>query len=264
MKNYFVIGNPIDHSLSPRLHNFWIKKNNINAVYKKKKLSDEDLENLILKIKQKEIDGINVTVPFKKKVISYLENLTDEAKLTESVNTIFLDNDKITGHNTDIYGFISAFKSVKYDISGKKILILGAGGVVSSIIFALKKLKAKKIIISNRTRNKADSLKNLFKDLTVINWGDISEFDLVVNATSIGLKNEEELNLDFLKNQKDKFFYDVIYNLKETNFLKSAKKRGNMTENGKKMFIYQAAASFKIWHGIEPAIDDEISELLDQ
>ena len=177
MKNYFVIGNPIDHSLSPRLHNFWIKKNNINAVYKKKKLSDDDLENLILKIKQKEIDGINVTVPFKKKVISYLENLTDEAKLTESVNTIFLDNDKITGHNTDIYGFISAFKSVKYDISGKKILILGAGGVVSSIIFALKKLKAKKIIISNRTRNKADSLKNLFKDLTVINWGDISEFD---------------------------------------------------------------------------------------
>ena len=264
MKNYFVIGNPIDHSLSPRLHNFWIKKNNINAVYKKKKLSDDDLENLILKIKQKEIDGINVTVPFKKKVISYLENLTDEAKLTESVNTIFLDNDKITGHNTDIYGFISAFKSVKYDISGKKILILGAGGVVSSIIFALKKLKAKKIIISNRTRNKADSLKNLFKDLTVINWGDISEFDLVVNATSIGLKNEEELNLDFLKNQKDKFFYDVIYNPSETNFLKIGKNLGKKTLNGKLMFIYQALSAFNIWHGLKPNVDEKITKLLDR
>ena len=151
MKKYFVIGNPINHSLSPRIHNFWIKKNNINAIYEKKKLSDDDLENLILKIKKKEIDGINVTVPFKKKIIPYLENLTDEAKLTESVNTIFLDNYKITGHNTDIYGFINAFKSVNYDILDKRILILGAGGVVSSIIFALKKLKAKEIIISNRT-----------------------------------------------------------------------------------------------------------------
>ena len=264
MKKYLVIGNPIDHSLSPQLHNYWIKKNKINAVYEKEKIDDKNLENVISKIRRKEINGINVTVPFKREVIRYLDKLSPEAERTQSVNTIFINNDKIVGHNTDIYGFISAFKSVKYDISGKKILILGAGGVVSSIIFALKKLKAKKIIISNRTRNKADSLKNLFKDLTVINWGDVSEFDLVVNATSIGLKNEEELNLDFLKNQKDKFFYDVIYNPKETNFLKSAKKRGNMTENGKKMFIYQAAASFKIWHGIEPAIDDEISELLDQ
>ena len=264
MKKYFVIGNPIDHSLSPRLHNFWIKKNNLNAFYEKKKLNDNDLENLISRIKKKEVNGVNVTVPFKKKIIPFLEDLTDEAKLTKSVNTIFLDNNKIIGHNTDIYGFESALKSVKYDIFGKKILILGAGGVVPSIIFALKKLKAKKIIVSNRTKDKAENLKSLYKDLIIINWGEATEFDFVVNATSKGLKSEDELNLDFLKNQKDKFFYDVIYNPKETNFLKSAKKLGNMTENGKKMFIYQAAASFKIWHNIEPAINDEISELLDQ
>ncbi len=263
MKKYLVIGNPIDHSLSPQLHNYWIKKNNISAVYDKEKLNNEDLKNLILRIKNKEISGANVTVPFKKDIIYYLDELSPEAEGTNSVNTIYLENNKIVGHNTDIEGFELAIKDTKYDVSEKEIFILGAGGVVSSIIYALNKMKASKIILCNRTKNKAENMKILFKNLSVVEWGQMPNFDMIINATSIGLKKEDKLNFDFTKIQKKKFFYDVVYNPKETNFLKNAKTLGNKIENGRKMFIYQAAASFKIWHGIKPKINEDVNKLID-
>ena len=263
MKKFLVIGNPISHSLSPKLHNYWFKKNNINGIYDKEKLNSNDLEKLILRVKNNEIHGINVTVPFKKEIISYLDELSLEAENTQSVNTIYLDNDKVKGHNTDVDGFELSLSNIKFDIKGKKIFIIGAGGVVPSIIFSLKKMKASKIFVSNRTITKAENLKNIFNDLSIINWGEVPNFDMVINATSLGLDNKDEINLDFSKIEKGKLYYDVIYNPKETNFLKKAKATGNMTENGKKMFIYQAAASFKIWHKIYPNIDEGVYKILD-
>ena len=115
-KRYLVIGNPIEHSLSPQLHNYWIKKNNINAVYDKLKLNISDLKHLFIKFREKRIDGINVTVPFKTEVIPYLDKLTPEAEQTQSVNTIYLDNQKIIGHNTDIEGFELARKNLNFDV----------------------------------------------------------------------------------------------------------------------------------------------------
>ena len=102
MKKFLVIGNPIDHSLSPKLHNYWINENNIKALYEKRKINGNDLRNLISQVKKKNIDGINVTVPFKRAVIPFLDQLTDEAEKTQSVNTIYLNENKLTGHNTDI------------------------------------------------------------------------------------------------------------------------------------------------------------------
>ena len=264
MKKYLVIGNPINHSLSPQLHNYWIKNNNIDAVYEREKLENNDLENLVLKVKNKKINGVNVTVPFKKEVIPYLDILSPEAKATKSVNTIYLKGNNTIGHNTDIGGFELAIKDTKYDLSGKKVLILGAGGVVSSLIFALKRMKVLEIILSNRTRAKAEDISNLFNNIAIVDWGEIPNFDMIINATSLGLNNNDEFNFDFSKLKKDKFFYDVIYNPKDTNFLKIARKFGNKTENGKKMFIYQAAEAFKIWHGIDPEIDGETYELLNK
>ena len=263
MKKYLVIGNPISHSLSPRLHNYWFINNNIDAIYEKKKLEEHELGDLILKIKQKKIHGINVTVPFKKIVIPHLDQLSLEAKKTQSVNTIYLDNNKIIGHNTDVEGFERAIKSSKFEIKGKKVLILGAGGVVPSIILALNKMKTSEITICNRTKHKAEKLKDLFKNLQVVNWGNIPDFDMIINATSIGLSNDDNINLDFSKVGSNKFFYDVIYNPKETNFLKIGKKLGNITENGKLMFIFQAFYAFYMWHGIQPEINNEIIEALD-
>jgi len=263
MKKFFVIGNPIEHSLSPKLHNYWIKKNSIEAVYDKKKINEEDLRNIIYEIKEKKISGINVTVPFKKAIIPFLEELTPEANETQSVNMIYLNNEKTIGHNTDIEGFELGIKHCKFDVKDKKVFILGAGGVVPSIIYALNKMKASKIIISNRTKKKTDDLKNSFKDIDVVDWGEIPNFDMIINATSIGLKNEDGIKFDYSAAGPDKFFYDVIYNPKETIFLKRAKLFGNRTENGKMMFIYQAHRSFNIWHKIEPIIDESVIKLLD-
>ncbi len=263
MKKYLVIGNPINHSLSPKLHNYWLKENNIDAVYDKKKLDENELKNIILEIKEKKINGINVTVPFKKAVIPFLDELSPEAEDTQSVNTIYLQNGITIGHNTDIAGFELAIKYAKYDISNKKIFILGAGGVAPSIIYSLKKMKALKIILSNRTKEKAENLKKLFNDLEIVDWGKTVDFDMIINATSIGLNNEDEIKIDFSSIGPNKFFYDVIYNPNETIFLKKAKSFGNKTENGKMMFIYQAHQSFTLWHKKMPKIDDETIKFLD-
>jgi len=263
MKKFLVIGNPIEHSLSPTLHNYWIKNNSINAIYEKRKLDESELDELILQIKQKKIDGVNVTVPFKKTIIPLLDELSIEAENTQSVNTLYLRDNKVMGHNTDIIGFQTSIKKSKYDISNKEIFILGAGGVVPSIIFALNKMKVSKIKISNRTIENAENVKKLFKNIVIIEWGEVPSFDMIINATSIGLKKEDYINLDFSLVSKNCFFYDVIYNPTETNFLKTGKKMGNITLNGKLMFIHQALSAFNIWHGVEPDVNEEVINLLD-
>ena len=263
MKKYLVIGNPIEHSLSPKLHNYWIKENDIDALYDKKKIEESELKNIISEVKEGRINGINVTVPFKKAVIPFLDKLSLEAKETQSVNTIYLQDGKTIGHNTDIAGFELAIKYVKYDLTNKKIFLLGAGGVAPSIIYSLRKMKVSKITLSNRTKEKAESLKNLFKDIEIVDWGETIDFDMIINATSIGLKNEDGLNFDYSAIGPDKFFYDVIYNPRETIFLKRAKLFGNRTENGKMMFIYQAHQAFTIWNKLMPEIDDKVIKLVE-
>ena len=263
MKKYLVIGNPIEHSLSPKLHNHWIKKNNIDAIYDKKQLNEGDIEGIISEVRNEKINGINVTVPFKKLVISFIDELSVEANEAQSVNTIYKENNKIIGHNTDISGFELALRGKSYDIKNKKIFILGAGGVTSSIILALKKMGASKVILSNRTKKKAEEFKKTFSDLEIVDWGDIPEFNMIVNATSLGLNKDDEIKLNYDEIGKNKLFYDVIYNPKQTKFLSKAKKFGNQTENGKMMFIYQAHQAFTLWHKVMPIIDDEIIKLLD-
>ena len=258
MKKYLVIGNPIGHTFSPKLHNYWIKQNNIDAVYDKKQLNENDIEAMIGEVKNGKINGINVTVPFKKSVIPFLDELTLAAKESQSVNTIFKKDNRVIGDNTDIGGFEYGLKHINYDIKNKKVFILGAGGVVPSIILVLKKLGVSKISLSNRTKEKAKDLKKIYKDLEIINWGQCTDFDMIINATSLGLKKNDKIELDFSKFKSDKLFYDVIYNPSKTNFLLKGEELGNKIENGKMMFIYQAQLSFKIWHNILPKVDDKL------
>ncbi len=263
MKKYFVIGKPIKHSLSPKLHNYWIKKNNIDAVYDKKLVNEDELDSIISKIKNKDIEGINVTVPFKKIVIPFLDDLSPEAKLSQSVNTVYLQDGKILGHNTDISGFELGIKYSKFNVRNKKVFILGAGGVVPSIIVALKKMGADKIIISNRTRENAEKLKNFLDYIDILEWGKLTNANMIINATSIGLNENDKMEISFDNISPDTFFYDVIYSSKETDFIKKAKAMGNKTENGKMMFIYQAHQAFTIWHKVMPNIDQESISLLE-
>ena len=263
MKKYLVIGNPIDHSLSPKLHNYWLEKYNIDAVYEKKEISEDNIAALIYEVKKEKINGINVTVPFKKLIIPFLDELSPLANEAQSVNTIYKENNKIIGHNTDIGGFELALKNTNYEVKNKTIFILGAGGVVPSIIVALKKMGVSKIIISNRTKEKAVNLKKIIPNLEILEWGEVPDFNMIINATSVGIKNNDEIKLDYASIGNNKFFYDIIYNPPITNFLSNAKKFGNKTENGKMMFIYQASHAFAVWHKILPDINEEVIKLLD-
>jgi shikimate dehydrogenase len=266
MKKYLVVGNPIEHSLSPLIHNYWMNKYNLtDSTYEKKKLDKKDLGNIIDQIRNDEIKGVNVTVPFKQEIIPFLDKLDKIAKDTRSVNTICKVNNEVWGYNTDVQGFDKSLKNVNY--KNKNIFILGAGGVTSSIIYNFS-FAAKKIYITNRTKEKADQLKkgDISGKIEVVDWKQKTEpCDLIINTTSVGLKKDENLNLDFkeYENKKDTLFYDLIYNPKETKFLKDAKLRGNKVMNGKMMFLYQAQTAFKIWTGISVKIDDEVIKLLD-
>ena len=277
MRKYLVIGNPISHSLSPLIHNHWMKKYRFaDSFYEKRKVEEKDLKNIIEEIRKDEIIGVNVTVPFKKLIIPFLDELDFVAKKTQSVNTLFKINNKIVGYNTDSAGFWDSIKelypqnnnpAMPKPLVGKHIFILGAGGVTSSIIFALKS-KGANIVLSNRTKKKADELKKLFPEIEVLDWGKKpSTCNIVINTTSVGLINDEEVKIDFSdydKNfHKNTLFYDLIYNPKETIFLKKARLRGNKTMNGKMMFLNQAKYAFNIWKNIMPEIDDDVIKLLD-
>jgi len=258
MKKYLVIGNPIKHSLSPKLHNHWIEENNIDAMYDKKQLSENEIKEIINEVKNEKINGINVTVPFKKSVIPFLDELTPLADEAQSVNTIFKKDNKVFGDNTDIGGFEKGLKHINYSVKNKRVFILGAGGVVSSIIIALKRLRVAKIILSNRTKEKAENLKKRYSDLDIIDWGETTDFNMIINATSLGLKNDDEIKLNYADIEPNKLFYDIIYNPNKTKFLSKAKQFGNQIENGKLMFIYQAQLAFKIWHNLLPKINDKL------
>ncbi len=263
MKKYLVVGNPVEHSLSPKLHNYWLSSNKIEAIYGKLQAYDDDLKELCSNIKNGQINGLNITVPFKKKIIPHLDVLSGHALRTQSVNTVCLSNGNVTGYNTDIDGFELSLEKLDYDVSNKKVMILGAGGVVPSIIYALKKLNAPQIYLSNRTKEKAQILKKLFDGIEVINWGMLPDFDMIINATSIGLKENDKFDIDFLKAGNNKLFFDVIYNPFNTDFSKAGNKPGNIIENGLNMFLFQAQKAFSIWHNIEPKIDQKVIKFLE-
>jgi shikimate dehydrogenase len=262
LKNFLVIGNPIKHSLSPKLHNFWIKNHDLKAVYNKKEINNINLKDLIQELRTNKITGANVTVPFKKLVIPHLDEVSNLAKTTSSVNTIYKRGEKIVGDNTDSSGFEKALDHIDYKVAGKKIFLLGAGGVAPSIIYSLKKMKAGSITLSNRTKEKAQRIKEFFPNINIVNWGVMVDFDMIINATSLGLNNDDKLDFITDNNYKNKLFYDVIYNPKKTNFLAIGKKNGSRIENGKLMFLYQAQLAFEIWHGIKPLVDEAAIDLV--
>ena len=155
-KKFGIIGNPIKHSLSPVLHEYWFKKYNINADYSVIEASDNELPKIIKEVKQGNYSGINVTLPFKQKIINHVDKIVNDAELAGSVNTVLLDNDNtVIGENTDVYGLQAAYLKEIDNSPSKKVLIIGAGGVSPSVILSIKKSGIKNISITNRTNENA-------------------------------------------------------------------------------------------------------------
>jgi len=267
--SFGIIGKPLSHSLSPLLHNFWFKKYNVSANYSLLEISPDEIEQTIKRIRKKELQGINVTVPYKQAVIPFLDLLVGDAKETLSVNTIMLNEEgKIVGDNTDVYGFEQGFisKLKNQNLEQSKVLILGAGGVTSSVIYALSKKKIKQIFVSNRTLKKAEEIKKRFPFIEIIEWKNIEEktekMDILINATSLGLKNGNNFNQEFKVTKSNLVYYDIIYNPEETEIIKKLKKRNIQTFNGLEMFIYQGQKSFSLWNKINPKPDKELSQTI--
>jgi len=266
-KNKFlVIGNPIKHSLSPILHNYWFSKYKINSLYFRKKVERKNLSKIIQDIKKKIYYGANVTLPLKSSVIPYVDIITSIARKTNSINTIYVKNGKLHGDNTDVFGFYYGILS-KIKKKCEKVLIIGAGGVTSSVIVALKKKwRLKKIYIANRNLKKTSILKRRFgKVIKVVRLINLHIFkdhvDLVINTSSLGLKPKDKIKLNF-PNFKRKIFIDLIYNPERTLFLNTAKKFENHIYSGLPMFVYQAQKSFKIWTNILPRVNRGTYKLL--
>ena len=268
IKKFGIIGNPIKHSLSPVLHNYWFKKYNIDANYSIIDLKDENnLPEIIDQIKNKEISGINVTLPYKQKIVSHVDTIVNDAEVTSSVNTIYLDNQgNIIGENTDVFGLQAAYLKEIDNASKKKALIIGAGGVSPSVILSLQKSGIQEISITNRTREKFIFLKNKFSSLKMIEWNKLQEeienFDIIINATSLGLKGNKDFDFNFEKIKSNLIYIDTIYNPLETKTLKYLKKMNIKVFNGLNMFIYQGQKAFYLWNKINPEIDETLIDLL--
>ena len=269
-KIYGVIGKPLSHSLSPLIHNYWFKIYGIQAEYKKLEISEEDISNTLKDMRNKQILGLNVTIPYKYSVVKYLDNLVEDAKITGSVNTIYLNTDgSLVGDNSDVYGFERGFlnKLKIQNLNNCSALVVGAGGVSSSIIWALKKKGFKKIYVSNRTQIKIDLLKTKFPNLVrEINWKEKNDIagtiDVLVNATSLGMTDHEDLELDVDKFKKSIIVFDAVYNPQTTNLVKKCNNRNIKAFGGLDMFVYQAIGSFYKWHKKEPKFDEEIKNLI--
>jgi len=264
---YAIIGSPIEHSLSPILHNYWFKKYNINASYVAMNINESDLASIARKIRDKELSGINITLPFKQKIIKHVDRLVNDASYVNSVNTIFLDNfETLVGENTDVFGLQAAYLKEITNIENKKALVIGAGGVSPSVIFSLLKSKIKNVSIVNRTYEKSLFLKKQFQSLKVLDWknleNEIKNFDIIINATSLGLIGHNDFEFNFKNFKENLIFIDTIYNPLETKTLKFLKDNKVKTFNGLDMFVYQGQKSFYLWSKINPEIDDELINLL--
>ena len=266
-KKFAIIGRPIAHSLSRTLHNYWFKKYNIDAEYSLLDVKEENLEDTINKVRKKELQGINVTLPYKQKVLPFIDRLVNDAKNTNSVNTIFLDeSNNIVGENTDVYGLQAAYLKEVLKGETKKALIIGAGGVSPSVIFSLYKSKINNISLINRTKDKSIFLKKKFSFLNILEWDNlgeaIKEFDIIINATGLGLKNNADFEIKFENVKKDLIYIDTVYNPLETKTLKFLKENNIKTFNGLDMLIYQGQKSFYLWNKTNPEINDELVDLL--
>ena len=249
---YGVIGNPVKHSLSPVFQNVGFEELNINAVYLPFEVTVENFEETIRGLLLLEnLRGFNITVPFKEKILQFGDFLSEDVKEIGSANTLKKGEKGVELYNTDWVGFLKALEEL-IEPKGKKVLVLGAGGTAKAVVYALKKAKAE-VFIWNRTTSKAEKLAETFGVRFVENLENIESFDLIVNTTSVGLRENDPWLFDYNRIKSHQVVYDVIY--RETPLVKIAKEKGAKAENGLKMLLYQGVESFKIWTGKEPPVE---------
>ncbi len=266
-----IIGNPVEHSYSPKMHNFISQITGNNYVYTAFRVEDENLKATLDGIRAMGICGINVTAPHKVNVMPYLDEISDDAKLLGSVNTVVNRSGKLIGYNTDSDGFYASLVSEGIDVHNKNILIIGSGGVAKPTILRLIKETPSSVTVVNRTMSKAKNLADMifgktgYKIKTEIECFD---FDVVINTTSAGMSPQEDMlpidsidcidNLDFINSHT--CVVDMIYNPDKTRFLCECEKRGAKILNGLGMLIHQGILAYELFTGTK--LDADIADTI--
>lgn len=268
LKLICLIGDPVEHSISPIIHNEAFRKLGLNYVYLAFRVTSDSLEHAVKGLKVLGASGFNVTIPHKSAIIKYLDEVDREAMFIGAVNTVVNEYGKLVGYNTDVVGVINTFKSLNISLSGTSATILGAGGASRAVLYALASNGSSEVYIINRTYERALSLAEEFSikfpnvvfrpmSLTVDNLrAAIGRTHILINTTSVGMYpnvNESLIPPELLKD--DLIVFDVVYNPVETKLLRDAKLRGATTIDGVHMLVHQAAAAFKLWTKVEPPID---------
>lgn len=258
-----LFGYPVEHTLSPYMHNAAFEALGLDYCYLPFTVSPKDLELAVKTLKALNMRGVNVTIPHKEGIIPYLDELDKEAGLMEAVNTILHEEGKLIGYNTDGRGFIISLKEEgNINPKGKRAMIIGAGGAARAIAFSLALEDVEKIFITDIIDKKARALSSevtiktskealYIKDLKE----GIDEVDILINATTLGMKKGDPLPISPKLISQRLLVYDIVYNPPLTPFLREAKAKGAKTLGGIGMLLYQGALSFKIWTGQEPPID---------
>ena len=254
LRTFAVIGDPIDHSLSPTIHNTAYRELNLDCTYIAYKITRDELNSGIESLKSIKISGFNVTIPHKIDIMKFLDDMDEGSKLIGASNTVTNQNGVLTGYNTDMQGFLDPIIQRELDIKNSNILLYGAGGAARAIIVAFAKQNAKKITIVNRTIEKGKELEELGKKLglnseiiSLENFeGNKNKYDFVINSTSIGMKNEIfPISQDLI--DENSVVYDIVYKPINTDLIKKAKNVNATIIYGYEMLLGQAIRSFEIW-----------------
>lgn len=258
-----VIGHPIAHSRSPRLHRHWLQTYGLDGHYIPMDVAPENLEQVLRSLPKAGFVGVNITVPHKEAVMQIADQITDRATLIGAANTlIFLPDGKIHADNTDGYGFMENLRAgaPDWDPTSGPAVVLGAGGASRAVVSALCEVGVPEIILTNRTRLRADKLREDFgQRIRVVEWVQagnvIEEAKLVVNTTSLGMMGQRELRVPLDGLQKDAVVTDLVYAPLKTNLLLEAEEAGCVTVDGLGMLLHQAVPGFERWFGERPAVD---------
>ena len=257
-----VIGNPIEHSLSPFIHSRFAREQNLNIDYQAYKVEQSNFDNFISEFfSDKSSRGLNVTLPLKNLAANIEGEISEEAKFINAVNTITKSNRNFKLESTDGMGFMTDLKHKEIDIAGKNILIVGAGAAVESILFRLARSKPAKITIHNRTEEKAKRLCSNYPNHNVVfasQKGD--KYDIIINGSSAGLTGSFN-PLEEITGTNKTIFYDLNYSLGKTPFCEWALESSTRVYDGTGMLVNQAAESFKLWFGVTPKTDHVLEDL---
>lgn len=270
---YGLIGYPVKHSLSPKMHNAAFSALGINAEYLLYELEENKIGSFLEKAPASSISGVNITVPYKEKVIPFLKKISAEAGLIGAVNTIKVNDGKLEGFNTDGEGFIKHLKEdLEFNPAHRRVALIGAGGASRAVSVYLSKSGVKQLSIFDVDINRAESLiRHLRDNFSAIDYKaaativdlDINGADLLINATPIGMKEADPLLVDEKLIHPGQLVYDLIYNPKETKLLKAARLKGAAVSNGLGMLLYQGMVAFEIWTG-KPAPKEVMQKALYQ